>query len=436
MVNKVVNISLWNKLVGHPEEFSMEHRAFNYVCFITFSLLIFSLVFDLYIVQSFMSVIIALLLAILGVMYYFSRFERKYKVSVIVFIVCCYAALSLNYFNNEGINGPTLCLFSITLMFIALLTKPSYHFIFIFIHLSLVVSLLTFEYYFPNSIPNAYPSKVARFMDMATTAIMSLVFIYAVTNYMRNYYDEKRILADERALAISEKNKELERVNNEKNKIFSIVSHDLKAPLESIREYLTMLSEFDLSEEDKKEIQGHMLEQTKYTSDLLGNLLAWSKSQIQGIQVNPVNLDLYTFLENVSERKSLIAERKEITISTEVDKDIFVVCDEDMLKIIVRNLFNNAIKFTPNGGKIFIKGQIQGKEAVLSIKDNGIGMTEEKKKELFTLKTQSTFGTNNEKGIGLGLLMCKEFIEAQHGRIWFESTPGKGSTFYFSLPLA
>ena len=197
-----------------------------------------------------------------------------------------------------------------------------------------------------------------------------------------------------------------------------------------------MLSEFDLSVEDKKEIQGHMLEQTKYTSDLLGNLLAWSKSQIQGIQVNPVNLDLYTFLENVSERKSLIAERKEIIISTEVEKDIFVVCDEDMLKIIVRNLFNNAIKFTPNGGKIFIKAQKQGNEAVLSIRDNGIGMTEEKKKELFTLKTQSTFGTNNEKGIGLGLLMCKEFIEAQHGRIWFESIPGKGSTFYFSLPLA
>lgn len=436
MFNKAKYSALWNKLVGCPDEFSMEHRAFNYVCIISFAILTISMAFDVLIVQPFMTTVIIVLIGTLMVMYYFSRFRKKYRVSVFIFILLCYVTLSLNYFNNEGISGPTLCLFSITLLFIALLTRPPYHFIFIFTHLTLVVTLLAVEYYYPNSVKITYPDRSARFFDMTTTAIVSLIFIYSVTNYLRNYYDEKRKLADERALSIAEKNKELERVNNEKNKIFSIISHDLKAPLESIKEYLSMLSEYSLPEEDKQEIQGHMLEQTKYTSDLLGNLLAWSKSQIQGIQAHPSNIDLFKFLENVSERKSPIANRKGIEITMACDKDVAVFCDEDMLKIIVRNLINNAIKFTPTGGHIHIKGEKQGNEAVLSIKDNGIGMTDEKKKELFTLKTQATFGTNNEKGIGLGLLMCKEFIEAQHGRIWFDSTPNKGSTFYFSMPLA
>jgi two-component system sensor histidine kinase/response regulator len=107
-----------------------------------------------------------------------------------------------------------------------------------------------------------------------------------------------------------------------------------------------------------------------------------------------------------------------------------------MLNILLRNLLNNAIKFTRPGGEIVIKAVRQGNEAVISVQDNGIGIPEEQQQEIFSSNARSTFGTNNEKGIGLGLRMCKEFIDYQHGRIWFESTYGKGSIFYIALPIA
>jgi signal transduction histidine kinase len=200
--------------------------------------------------------------------------------------------------------------------------------------------------------------------------------------------------------------------------------------------YLEILSNNIVNNEEKKMIETELLGQIKYTSDLLQNLLYWSKSQMKGVNVKLVPLKVIDIIEDTRNFKLAGAAKKEIKLSYSIDKEIEVIADKDMLMIVLRNLVVNAIKFTPVGGEIAIKVIKDKDNAVISIKDNGIGIPEEKKKELFTLKSQSTYGTNQEKGIGLGLVLCKEFTEYQNGKIWFDSVEGKGSTFYVSLPLS
>ena len=136
------------------------------------------------------------------------------------------------------------------------------------------------------------------------------------------------------------------------------------------------------------------------------------------------------------EHKIVVAGRKNIKLTYAIDPTIEVIADEEMLRIVIRNLVNNAIKFTNSGGEIFIKAYKKGIRAEVLVQDNGIGIPMEKQGDIFTLKARSTFGTNSEKGIGLGLRMCKEFIDYQHGDIWFESIAGQGTGFYISLPIA
>ncbi len=433
---------LWEKLTGNPEELSIENRTFNYVCVITFFLLAASLLFDIFICQSLMIGVVSGLIVVLGILYYLSRFRKIYKIGITLFTTFSYFALAINYFANEGINGPTLILFFVTFFFLITLTKRRFHPLWIAVHISVVMALLAVEYYKPGLVPTTYPNRPSRFMDMGVTTIICMIFIYAINRYLNNFYHSRVVLADDRALAISDQNKKilaqnqmLERVNEEKNKLFSIVSHDLKAPLDSIRGYLILLSGNMLDEDEKQNIEDELLDQTKYTTDLLMNLMSWAKAQMHGVVVNLVPLHLKTLVEEVAGHKKSVAARKGIKLTYSIYPTIEVVGDKDMLHIVLRNLVNNAIKFTDAGGEVCIKATKMGEKVMISIQDTGIGIPIEKQAEIFTLKTQSTYGTNKEKGIGLGLMMCKEFMDYQQGDIWFESEPGKGTTFYIALPM-
>ena len=433
---------LWNRLTGDPEGFSMENRAFNFVCIVTFFLLLACIFSDVYIGQSIMTNVMVVLVVVLACLYYLSRYKKRYKVGVIIFAVCSYAALGLNYFLNSGSLGPTIYLFFVTFIFLITLGDHRHHFVWIAAHILVVVALLVVEYLYPSMVPDTYDDRGSRYFDLVVIYVVAIVFLFSITNYLRIYYYRKALQADERSEAIAEQNKqisaqnaELETVNNEKNKLFSIISHDLKSPLDSIRGFLELLSGNMLDEEEKEKIQEELLVQTKYTSDLLLNLMSWAKTQMHGVTVHLAPQNLKNFVEDVAGSKRAIAARKGIKLTYSIDPNIEVVCDKDMLHIVLRNLVNNAIKFTNAGGEVAIRVTTTKDRAFLSVQDTGIGIPKEQQGGLFTLKTRSTYGTNKEKGIGLGLLMCKEYMDYQRGDIWFESEAGKGSTFFVSLPL-
>jgi two-component system, sensor histidine kinase and response regulator len=437
------NSKLWNKLTGDPAEFSMENRVFNYVCVTSFVLLIYGVIFDLGIVQYIPAAIIASIMLLLVVLYYYSRFKKKYQTGIVVYAVATYLLLILNYFTNFGINGPTISLFFLTFNLLITIGKPKHFPIWISMHIGIVVALVLTEYLHPEWIPYTYRGKTDRFLDIIFSYSIAIIFIFTITNYLRRYFLNERSVAKASATAISEQNKlileqfhQLEQVNAEKNKLFSIVSHDLKSPLDSIMGYLTLMSEDLLDKNERAELENQLLTQTKYTSDLLLNLLSWAKTQMEGVNVHLAPVALKGILETVTNNKVSFAARKGVKVTHSIDPTIEVVADKDMLTIVIRNLVNNAIKFTKPGGEVYIKAIRAGGNVELSVQDNGIGIPVEKQDEIFTLKTQSTYGTNNEKGIGLGLRMCKEFMEYQHGRIFFESKEGVGSVFYISLPVA
>jgi signal transduction histidine kinase len=238
---------------------------------------------------------------------------------------------------------------------------------------------------------------------------------------------------------INDKNEQLLKVNAEKDKFFSIIAHDLRSPLSSFLGITQMFAE-DLSSMKQADLQEMAVSMEKSASNLyrlLENLLEWAKMQRGLIPFNPV---VVTLGSTVSESMEMLLEsikNKEIEITIDIPDDIRVVVDTNMLQTVIRNYVSNAVKFTPRGGKINLSAKVTGNDFVeISVKDSGIGMSLAILNNLFELNVKTNRkGTEGESSSGLGLLLCKEFIEKQGGKIWVESEEGKGSVFYFTLPI-
>ena len=237
---------------------------------------------------------------------------------------------------------------------------------------------------------------------------------------------------------IKRKNEELQLVNAEKDKFFSIIAHDLRSPFNAFLGFTRMMVE-DLHSLRLDEIQKIALTMRKSATNLfslLENLLEWSLLQRGVTTFNPVSVSLMSKISESLESALELADKKEIEISYNIPEDLVVFADENMLGSILRNLSSNAVKFTLNGGKVAINAKpIPDNLVEIFVKDTGIGMNQEMMGNLFQLDIDtSRTGTDKEPSTGLGLIICKEFVEKHGGKIWIESEEGKGSTFYFTLP--
>jgi signal transduction histidine kinase len=232
-----------------------------------------------------------------------------------------------------------------------------------------------------------------------------------------------------------EKNKELNKLHTVKNKLFSVVAHDLRSPISSLMSLLKLVNMKKLDPETQTTIFMDISKRVENVFRLLDNLLRWAKSQMQGIVLSPVYFDVQGEVHEVIDSLQNVAEAKDISLKTHVEKQE-VFADRDMFSVIVRNLTSNALKFTAEEGEVTINSEISDNMLVISVTDTGTGMTPETLKNLFNLtKTVSVLGTNNESGTGLGLLLCSDFVKANGGDIWVSSKQGEGSKFSFSIPL-
>jgi signal transduction histidine kinase len=224
----------------------------------------------------------------------------------------------------------------------------------------------------------------------------------------------------------------------EKDKFFGIIAHDLRGPftgLIGITE--TLAKEFvNLSLSEIRSYSNALYSSSLNVFRLLENLLEWSRLQRGIIKYSPINLNLRNTVLSTTYLLKNNAENKNISVKIEIPDNLYVYADEVMLESILRNLLENAVKFTDNNGEIFIEGKQETDWVSVSVKDNGTGMSSEFLEGLFSYKELiSHKGTSNEKGSGLGLILCKEFVEKNNGNISVKSKPGKGSTFTFTLPI-
>ena len=234
---------------------------------------------------------------------------------------------------------------------------------------------------------------------------------------------------------VSIQNAELEKLNNVKNKFFSIVSHDLRGPINNLKTLFELYHNGILEE---KELNGLLikLEDNIYTTaTFLDNLLEWAKSQLEGITVNPINVSLQ---EVVAENIKLVDSQikfKDLNVVNKINPSVAAYVDPNVLHIVLRNLLSNAIKFCAKGDEIIFDAKISNDKVLFSIADTGPGISDEHQKGLFNLAYSNSMGTANEKGYQLGLILCKDMISQSEGSIDVESELGKGTVFHISLPV-
>jgi len=230
----------------------------------------------------------------------------------------------------------------------------------------------------------------------------------------------------------------LDELNQTKNKLFSIIAHDLRGPIGSTSSFLELLTAKE-SEFTKQELLENLIlikDSSKATFKLLENLLTWARAQKGEIVFNPLNSNLFKLVQSNIDLFASNAENKKIRIVDEINPDLVFEFDQEMINTVMRNLINNAIKYTGENGLITISAKETETTIEVSIKDNGIGLDCDTTEMLFItdLKRTRKEGTKGEKGTGLGLILCKEFIWKHKGTIWAESENGKGSTFIFNVP--
>jgi len=259
-------------------------------------------------------------------------------------------------------------------------------------------------------------------------------FSIAFNSMTQSLKDKKKL--DEKLILYS---KELEFANHTKDKLFSIISHDLKSPFNSILGFADLLyNQYDdFTDEEKKKFILAIKESSKSTYALVEKLFAWSLSQGEGIKAYPQKINLKEITDNKLNLLKNIAATKDISLINRIAPDTFAFADFEMISTVILNLLNNALKFTHKRGDIFIDNCLKDGFVQISVMDNGVGIPSSKIENLFKVNgTYSTLGTSNEKGTGLGLIICKDFVENNSGKIWVDSILDKGSKFIFTLPVA
>jgi signal transduction histidine kinase len=258
-------------------------------------------------------------------------------------------------------------------------------------------------------------------------------------DYITKPFNKAELLARVKThLELQLQKKNLSELNATKDKFFSIIAHDLRSPLNQLIGLSEILQNMIKSDqtEDAIRMVNIINESAKSGRMLLENLLEWSRSQTGSMNFSPETLDLSTISDEIIDLVAQNARQKEITIASNIKNGITAFADANMIKTILRNLISNSIKFTFKGGAIQLDAKVSKDKVTYSVTDNGIGIDENDIKKLFRLDVNpKTIGQSKEKGTGLGLILCKEFVEINGGEIWAKSEFGKGSSFLFRLPI-
>lgn len=284
-----------------------------------------------------------------------------------------------------------------------------------------------------------------------TSIVLFFVVVLLVMYYKRNLEkkttnallqkqkEEIAAINDELTIQMkiaSEQNAELEKLNITKNKFFSIVSHDLRSPLATLKMLFGLYKSGDINKDEFSDLLKKLGDTIFFTAEFLDNLLEWSKSQLDGIVINPEVFEVAKLVnENLGIMENAISQ-KSIRIQQMLPEDLKVLADKNMINVVIRNLLSNAVKFCRPEDSISIFAEIDNGMIKIAIQDTGIGIAAKDLEQLFTLEHVVTTGTSGEKGHHIGLVLCKDMMEQNNGKISVKSKPGEGSTFYIELPRA
>lgn len=436
--NKILD-TLLNKIFGKNEDIQLEHKFLIYATFIAFVINIIGAVVNAITVTSIISLILPFAIApLVFYLYYQVRFNPNYeKLAIPIFVIGMLVLGIVGIFNGGIDSGNQMTMFAI--LAIGVIIIPKKYKIYTLILYIVVSSLVIYIQYFYKDWIVPFDTFESRILDNYITILYTAIALYMLILTLFNSYKSEHDKLIESREKLNVMNENLMKVNATRDKFFSIIAHDLRNPIYNFYVVTDLLLKENakLSEAEKLEFLELSRESSKNVYLMLENLLTLVKSNQGLVPISFSDVILKHILVGNIGLLTLQLLNKQIEIINNYKGDFYVYVDENLLGTIIRNLISNSIKFTKQNGKIWIDVDENYKDEkfiLVSISDNGIGMSQTILNKLFQIEIQvSQLGTNDEKGSGFGLLLCKEFIEKLGGKIWAESEEGKGSKFSFLL---
>lgn len=411
----------WQMLIGKPAEFTLEARGFHSISLGIAILAAAYMPYDLFAGLYIAAVSCLVFMVVFGYEYHRSRFRRLTHRSL-VFGILGLMVLSVDYFANAGIYGSTDLVWPVYLLMLLTICPLRHQLPWVLTYLLIFALVHLAEYQYPGLVRYPFRPGNGQFKDRITAFPIPVIAMAVIIGLFRRNYDRERARVAQR--------------DAEKGRLLSILSHDLRAPFIQVRQYVELLGDEGLSVKDRTQMEQTLLQANNQALDMVTNLLYWSRSQLEGSTVQLAKLDLSDTLDNTLAIAGASALQKDIVLTQHIDAAVSVIADADMLQLVVRNLLQNAIKFTPPGGAIQVETLTSENRCRLTVSDTGTGIAAGQLETLFSGITAPAYGTANEKGVGLGLQLCREFMERQRGSISVVSKPGEGSAFSIELPLA
>jgi len=379
-----------------------------------------------------------------AVLFLLNYYKGWYKLSKVVLVVVLYLMTIISWLFNGGINGSAL-LFISSIVVYTIGFYPQNYLLLVMLNFTVLTCLVLLNFFFPETLLFNYTSDNERIIDIISSyviVVFSMAFILKVI--LNNYTRATKIIQMQKSelellnCEMRKANDELKYLNASKDKLFSIIAHDLRSPMGSLLSLSGNLSE-NLNSYDKEKTERivSLIHNTQQkTLSLLEELLLWAKSQSGKLSFEPVKISIKQVCNEIVKETEDMALSKNIAVICIHTESLYLNADLNMLKTVLRNLLSNALKFTNENGTITISSTNDGEYATIIVSDTGVGISLDKLSTLWDLgQNSSPAGINGESGSGLGLILCKEFVERHKGRIWAESTPGAGSHFKFTMPV-
>lgn len=416
------------KLIGHPSEFPVENRIFNAFCFFGLALCITNIPYNFMTGLDFSAYIFIAAMFVVSICYYLVRFKNLLQLSIIIVTIMVFTIFVLNYFFSGGMLGSSVLIFSMSYFFMMLVMPQRHYLLWFFMYLTIVPFLFYLEYEYPNLIIFTFSDTKSLMMDVVFTYVISIVLLFVTLRYFKMAYIQEQNRAEEKA-------KVLNQMNEDKMQLFSIISHDLQTPLASIDNYVRLIGNPMLEDEQRREIESRLRYSLIGAQDMLSNLLAWSQTQLEGIKPRISKFHLLEVLTPTIELQQQAAIQKGILLVTEIDRNLVLESDMDMVKLVVRNLIDNAIKYTPAFGYIKIAASQYREKCRIQVIDNGPGVPESERRKIFESGVMASTKDVKQKGVGLGLHLCQTFVHQLGGQIGYENNQPEGSIFYIVFPI-
>lgn len=384
--------------------------------------------------------------ALLSVLVLYLNQRRNYEVSTLCYFILYPVITSIVYLSgmNLGIE-----------LFFILYGILAVFFIQDIGHMAFTITLSMISYFILTVVWRDYQFQLevngTLFLFNHLIAIVFIFFgLFLIkkenSNYQLSILNHNRVLHEknieienqkreinENVVLLHKQATELRELNALKNKLFSVIAHDLKSPMYALRNMFMNVVKYDLPAEEVKAIIPEVMHDLNFTTSLMENLLQWAKCQMQSLEVTLEDVDVSEISEEVVQLLSSQAKQKKVRLVNKIKEEVFVHAQQDMIRLIIRNLVSNAIKFTPKNGTVTISVKEAGEKFEVSIHDTGIGISKEATLKICTDDYYSTNGTAAEKGTGLGLMLCREFLAKNDSSLHISSVEGKGSTFSFLL---